>query len=107
MNRHNVFQRVNGDSFVPGPLTFDVIRYRVYDASRLKSPKFRISNSLIGTPIINVEGLLLDAIQERRSPALMGNTPPRWTGFLGWRDITQPPPEKAWRTLVDGCRKCV
>lgn len=101
MNRHNVFQRVNGDSFVSSPPFSKFERIRIYDASRLTSPKFRISNSLIGTPIISVEGLPLDAIQERRSPALMGNIPPGWTGFLGWRDITQPPPEKAWRTLVD------
>lgn len=97
INRHNMFERVNGDSFVSGFGYFE--RMKLYDASRLTSPKFSISNSLVGTPIISVEGFPLDTILKRRSPALMGNIPPDWTSFLGWKNITKPPPEKAWRTL--------
>lgn len=73
---------------------------KLYDASRLTSPEFRISNSPVGTPSVSVEGLPLDTIQKRRSPALMGNIPSDWTSFLGWENITKTPPEKAWRTLI-------
>lgn len=98
INRHNVFERVNGDNFVSGYGDFE--NTKLYNASRLTSPNFCISDSLVGTPIISVEGFRLDTIQEKRSPALMGNIPHDWTSLLGWEDITKPSPDKAWRTLI-------
>lgn len=98
INRHNVFERVNGDNFVSGYGDFE--NTNLYNASRLTSPKFCMSDSLVGTPIISVEGFRLDTIQEKGSPALMGNIPHGWTSLLGWEDITKPSPEKAWRTLI-------
>lgn len=98
MNSHNAFERVNGDNFVSGYGDFE--KTKLYDASRLTTPKFCISNSLVDTPIISVEGFPLGTVQEKRSPALMGNIPPDWTSLLGWENITKPAPEKAWRTLI-------
>lgn len=98
INRHNVFERVNGDNFVSGYGDFE--NTKLYNASRLTSPNFCVSDSLVGTPIISVEGFRLDTIQEKRSPALMGNIPHDWTSLLGWEDITKPSPDKAWRTLI-------
>ena len=73
---------------------------QIYHASGLKIPDFQMSNSSLGAPNISVKGFSLDAIQKRQSPALMGNIPPGWLDFLGWKDINQPPPQKAWRILV-------
>lgn len=98
INRHNVFERVNGDNFFSGYGDFE--NTKLYNASRLTSPNFCVSDSLVGTPIISVEGFRLDTIQEKRSPALMGNIPHDWTSLLGWEDITKPSPDKAWRTLI-------
>ena len=30
----------------------------------------------------------------------MGNIPPGWAEFLGWNDLSEPPPDKLWRTLI-------
>ncbi|CAD6575078.1 MAG: hypothetical protein ASARMPRED_007045 [Alectoria sarmentosa] len=102
MDRDNTMQSVNGDIFasaLAGP-----VRSPIYNASKLKRPNFRMSDSSIGAPRMSVEGFTLDVIQAKQTPALMGNIPPGWIDFLGWKDIKGPPPDKAWRTLV-GDRK--
>ena len=91
-------QRVNGRCFAsirrgPGVL-------QIYDASGIKPPLVLVSNSSDGFPILKVKGFTVDAVQATTSPALMGRIPPHWTDFLGWKDTSEPPPEKAWRTLV-------
>ncbi len=100
MDRDNLFRRFNGDYF-----TSDCghRKIKTYDASRLKRPIFRLSDSPTGAPRISVEGFILDAIHLEKPPALMGNIPPGWVYFLGWKNIEDPPPEKAWRSLVGDC----
>ncbi len=97
MDSDNLFRRFNGDY-----LTSDSGHRKIkpYDASRLERPIFRMSNSPTGAPRISVEGFVLDTILFKQSPALMGNIPPGWVDFLGWNNIEDPPPEKAWQTLV-------
>ena len=97
-NKDNKPQRLNGNLFAsnrrgPSPL-------QTYDASGIKPPIVLISNSSEGAPPLSVKGFTIDAVQAITSPALMGNIPPNWVEFLGWKDIHEPPPDKAWRTLV-------
>ena len=75
-------------------------RYQSYNASGTQRPNFCMSDSSIGVPRISVKGFTLDAVQAKQSPALMGNIPPGWVDFLGWKNSNGPPPDKAWRTLI-------
>ena len=91
-------QRVNGSYFAshrrgPGIL-------QIYDASGLKPPIVLISNSSDGAPLLSAQGFTIDAVQAITSLAPMGNIPPDWAKFLGWKDMSEPPPDKAWRTLI-------
>ena len=98
MDRDNTMQHVNGEIFssaFAGP-----VMSPTYHASKLKRPNFHMSDSSIGAPRMSVEGFTLDVIQAKQTPALMGNIPPGWIDFLGWKDIKGSPPDKAWRTLV-------
>ena len=91
-------QGVRGHCFVsdrrgPGIL-------QIYHASGIKPPLVLVSNSSDGSPILKVKGFTVDAVQATTSPALTSRIPPHWTDFLGWKDTDEPPPDKAWRTLV-------
>ena len=73
---------------------------QIYNASGTKPPLVLVSNSSDGAPILRVEGFTVDAVQAIGSPAQIGDIPPDWAGFLGWKDVSEPPPDKVWRTLV-------
>ena len=98
MNSDNRLQRLNGDCFASNRRGPGILQ--TYDASGIKHPIVLISNSSDGAPLLSVKGFTIDAVQAITSPALMGNIPPDWVEFLGWKDISEPPPDKAWRTLV-------
>ena len=94
----NHLQRVNGITFSGEWLGNRI--FSMYDASRRESPVFHMSINSKGAPRISVKGFVLDALQAKESPALMGNIPPGWIDLLGWDNLNAPPPEKVWRTLV-------
>ena len=102
MDRDNIFQRFNGDCFTSDS---GHEKKQAYDASRSNRPTFRLSDSPTGVPRISVEGFILDAIHLKKPPAMMGNIPAGWVESLGWQNIEDPAPEKAWRTLAGDCTR--
>ena len=73
---------------------------QTYAASGIERPTILISNSSDDAPLLNVKGFTIDPVQAMTSPALTGNIPLGWAEFLGWKNISEPPPDKVWRTLV-------
>ena len=97
-NQDDKPRRLVGKCFVSNRRGAGIIQ--TYDASGIKLPIVLISNDTYGAPVLSVEGFTIDYVQAKTSPALMGNFPLDWLEFLGWKDISEPPPDKAWRTLV-------
>ena len=73
---------------------------QTYAASGIERPTILVSNSSDDAPLLSVKGFIIDGVQAMTSPALMGNIPLGWTEFLGWKNISEPPPDQVWRTLV-------
>ena len=97
-NKDNKPHRLDGKCFASNRRGPGILQ--TYDASGIKPPIVLISNNSYGAPILSVEGFTISAVWESTSPALMGYIPPDWAEFLGWKNISEPPPDKAWRTLV-------
>lgn len=54
----------------------------------------------VANSLLQVDGFILDTIEELQLPAMLGNIPSSWVSAAGWRDLSEPPPDWFWSFLV-------
>jgi len=90
----NAYGRVRADSLVGTP----GLGPRNYNASG-KTKMYPPTAFIQGRTLI-ATGFQLDAIKEKKSPAVEGIIPGSWLDFVDWSGPPEPVPDRLWRTLV-------
>ena len=97
--RNLMHSRVRGETLVGIPTG----GRRTYNAARKFALgftyHFRI-DPVAESHSLFVDGFVLDSIQRKSLPAIQGNIPFEWIGFVEWEDVNLGPPDAFWRTLV-------
>lgn len=90
----NSYGRVRADSLVGTP-GLGPRNYNASGKTKMYPPKdFIRGRTLIAT------GFQLDAIKEKKSPAVEGILPGSWLDLVDWSGPPEPVPDRLWRTLV-------
>lgn len=90
----NAYGRVRADPLVGTP----GLGSRNYNASG-KTKMYPPTAFIQGRTLI-ATGFQLDAIKEKKSPAVEGIIPGSWLDFVDWPGPPEPVPDRLWRTLV-------
>lgn len=91
---NGTYTRINADPLVGKPAPGQCF----YNATPNVFARCKIDED--GKNILTVHGFILDEIDRKAPPANGGVIPVEWNELAEWEDITTPPPETFWRTLV-------